>query len=161
MEQQTECKPRANLVCKPGIILLAEDNLADQELVKRSLIDNQFLLEIYAVDDGVEAMEYLRREGKYVDPKTSPKPDILLLDINMPRMDGKEVLQEMKNDPALKTIPVIMLTTSDHEKDIIESYNLGVNAYITKPTDLPQFLQAMLSVKFFWLCVTQRPPKPE
>lgn len=161
MEWPTNCKPGTIVLCKPGTILLAEDNPADQALVKRSLINHKVHIELFIVDDGVEAMEYLRQEGKYADPQTSPKPDILLLDIKMPKMDGKEVLREVKNDPVLKTIPVIMLTTSDYEKDIIESYNLGVNAFITKPVDFNQFMQAMFSIKCFWLCVAGLPPKPE
>jgi len=142
---------------KPVVILLAEDNKADQVFVQRAFNLTEIRNNLFFVNDGVEAMEYMRREGKFNDPKYSPKPDLILLDVNMPRMNGKEVLKELKTDPDLKSVPVIMLTTSDHENDVIESYNFGVNAYITKPAGLDRFIDTIESLKNFWLQVVALP----
>ncbi|MBI4666651.1 MAG: response regulator [Nitrospinae bacterium] len=142
----------------PAVILLAEDNLADQELTRRVLDDSKIVNELFIVEDGVEALNYLRNEGKYTDKARHPLPDLILLDINMPRMDGKQTLMEIKKDPILRAIPVIMLTTSNHERDVIDSYKLGVNAYITKPVDFDQFINSIQRLKEFWLVVVTLPP---
>ncbi|MHC4269850.1 MAG: response regulator [Planctomycetota bacterium] len=142
---------------KPVVILLAEDNKADQVFVQSAFNLTEIRNNLFFVNDGVEAMEYMHREGKFNDPKYSPKPDLILLDVNMPRMNGKEVLKELKTDPDLKSVPVIMLTTSDHENDVIESYNFGVNAYITKPAGLDRFIDTIESLKNFWLQVVALP----
>ncbi len=134
-----------------AIILLAEDNKADQVFTQRAFSQTEIQCNLFIVKDGIETIEYMRRNGIFKDPKLSPKPDVLLLDINMPRMNGKEVLKELKTDPVLKTTPVIMLTTSDHENDIIESYEYCANAYITKPIGLDQFIKTIESLKRFWL----------
>jgi chemotaxis family two-component system response regulator Rcp1 len=104
--------------------------------------------------DGVEAMAFLRREGKYAD---APRPDLILLDLNMPRKDGREVLAEIKDDPDLRRIPVVILTTSTAERDIMESYNLHANCYIAKPVDLDQFLDVVKSIEDFWLTIVRLP----
>ncbi len=144
---------------RPAVILLVEDNPADQEITRRALEDAKVNNELHVVNDGVEAMEYLRREGKYSDSADSPRPDLLLLDINMPKMDGKQVLDRVKSDEKLRTIPVIMLTTSSHERDVIESYNLGVNAYIAKPVDIGQFINVLKSLEEFWFAMVVLPSK--
>lgn len=136
---------------KSGITLLAENSLTDQLLIKKVLEANKILNKLFIVENGVETLKYLRREGKYADPEISPKPDILLLNIKMPQMDGKAVLKEIRNDPALKSIPVVMMTMSHYEKDIIESCNLGVRAFITKPDSCDQFINAIHRLEHFWL----------
>ena len=146
---------------KPVIILLAEDNPADSRLIERNLEKARVYNELYIVEDGVEAMDYLNREGKYSDPKSSPRPDIFLLDINMPKMDGKQVLEKMKSNPKLKNIPVIVLTTSNHERDIIDSYNLGVNAYLRKPLNIEEFREMIHQFENFWMMWVVLPPTQE
>ncbi len=142
---------------RPAVILLADDNKADQAFIQRVFNHTEIKNDLFFVNDGVEAMEYLRWEGKYSDSKDYPKPDMVFLDIKMPRMNGKEVLKELKTDPILKTLPVIMLSTSDHENDIIESYNFGANAYITKPVGLDMFIDTVQSIKRFWLQTASLP----
>lgn len=143
----------------PAVILLAEDNEADQELVRRSLTDSKIYCDLKIVEDGVQAMDYLLQRGEYAHPGASPRPDILLLDIAMPRMDGKQVLKAVKSDASLRAIPVVILTTSSREVDVIESYHLGVNAYITKPADAAQFMNVVKQLRDFWLMVVVLPPK--
>ena len=138
-------------------ILVAEDNHVDQHIIVQEMKENNMLNEIFIVDDGVEAMEFLQRVGKYADPEISPKPDIVLLDIKMPRMDGKEVLQQIKREPLLKSIPIIIVTTSDYEKHIIESYKLDVKGYISKPFAFNQFMDAVIDLKCFGLCLVKLP----
>ncbi|GMT41945.1 MAG: two-component system response regulator [bacterium] len=144
---------------KPAVILLAEDNPADQEITRRALEDAKVKNDLHVVGDGVEAMEYLRRQGKYSDSASSPRPDLLLLDINMPKMDGKQVLEKIKGDEELRTIPVVMLTTSSHERDVIKSYHLGVNAYILKPVDIGQFVAVLKNLEEFWFMMVVLPSK--
>ncbi len=142
-----------------AVVLLVEDNLADQQLTIRAFKKGQINTNLQIAGDGVEAMEYLKGEGKYKDRKTYPVPDLILLDINMPRKDGKQVLQEIKADEALKATPVVMLTTSDQEKDIIDSYNLGVNAYISKPVRINDFMEVVHRLEDFWFSLNTMPPK--
>ncbi len=138
-------------------ILLAEDNKADQVLTQRLFAQAEINCKLFFANDGIETLDYLRRKGKFNDPKDSPKPDMVLLDIKMPKMNGKEVLKELKSDPALKSIPVIMLTTSNYEDDITESYQFGVNAYITKPVGIDKYINTLNSLKCFWLQVATLP----
>ncbi len=133
------------------VILVAEDNKADQVFIQRVFIKTGIHCRMFLVNDGIEAMEFLRREGNYKDTKDSPTPDLVLLDVKMPRKNGIEVLRELKGDPVLKSIPVIMLTTSNLENDIKESYNLGTNAFITKPIGFDKFVDVIESLKSFWL----------
>ncbi len=133
------------------VILIAEDNKADQVFIQRVFNQTGIHCRIFIVNDGIEAMEFLRREGKYKDANGSPKPDLVLLDVKMPRRRGIEVLKELKGDPALKSLPVIMLTTSNLESDITESYNFGTNAFITKPVGFDRFIDMIESLKRFWL----------
>lgn len=142
---------------KPAIILLVEDNPADQEITRRALENAKVHNELYIANDGVEALHYLRRQGKFADINESPRPDIILLDIDMPRMDGKQLLQVIKTDNDFKAIPVVMLTTSDHERDILETYHLGANAYITKPMELEKFIGVIKDFENFWLVLVNLP----
>lgn len=139
---------------KPIEILLVEDNPGDVRLTidafKEGKVSNNFSV----VEDGIEAMAYLRKEGKYTNAK---RPDIILLDLNLPRKDGREVLVEVKNDEKLKRIPIVVLTTSKADEDIIKSYNYHANCYISKPVDLNEFLRVVKIIEDFWLSVVKLP----
>ena len=135
-------------------ILLVEDNEGDARLAKEAFKESKILNRVSHVLDGVEAMAFLRKEGKYADV---PRPHLILLDLNLPRKDGREVLSEIKSDECLKRIPVVVLTTSNDERDIFKTYDLHVNCYITKPIDFEQFLQVVRSIKDFWLTIVQLP----
>ena len=137
-------------------ILMVEDNPADVRLTIEAFKDAKMLNRMNVVEDGEAAMAWLRREGKYAD---APRPDLILLDLNLPKKDGREVLAEIKADPDLKRIPVVVLTTSEDQKDILKAYDLHVNAYITKPVDLDQFIKIVEAVENFWLSVVKLPPK--
>ncbi len=139
---------------KPIDILLAEDNEGDARLAKEAMRDSKVINTIHHVPDGVEAMAFLRKEGKYAD---APRPDLILLDLNLPRKDGREVLADIKEDEDLKRIPVVILTVSNDEADILRSYNLHANCYITKPIDLAQFLNVVRSIEDFWLTIVKLP----
>ena len=141
---------------EPVEILLAEDNPGDVRLTEKALEQGKIVNNLHVVEDGVEAMKYLRQEGEYED---SPRPDLMLLDLNMPRMDGQEVLEEMSEDPILRRIPVVVLTSSEAEEDIVQSYELNANAYLTKPVDFEGFMDVIGSVEEFWLAVVKLPPE--
>jgi len=142
-------------VGKPIEILLVEDNAADVRLTREAFDDAKVLNNLNVVGDGVEAMAYMRREGKYAD---ATRPDLVLLDLNMPRKDGREVLAEVKADPDLMRIPVVILTVSKAEEDVLKSYNLHANCYISKPVNLAQFLKVVESIENFWLTIVELPP---
>lgn len=135
-------------------ILLVEDNPGDVDLVRVAIEDNKVCNELYVATDGVEALAFLHREGKYAD---APRPDLILLDLNLPRKDGREVLAEIKADEQLKRIPVVVLTTSKQEEDILKAYNLNANCYVTKPLDLDQFLHVVKSIDSFWFGIVALP----
>jgi len=137
-------------------ILLVEDNLGDARLAKEALADSKFQNNLNIVYDGVEAMDYLQKNGKYSNAVT---PDLILLDLNLPRKDGREVLAEIKNDDKLKIIPVVILTTSSAEEDILRTYNLHANCFITKPIDLNQFIKVVKSIEDFWISIVKLPSK--
>ncbi len=137
-------------------ILLVEDNLGDVRLTKEALKDAKVLNEVYVVQDGVEAMRFLRRQGSF---SKMPMPDLILLDLNLPKKDGREVLAEIKQDPKLKHIPVVILTTSKADEDIMKTYNLHANAYITKPVDLNRFVEIIHALEEFWFSIVKLPPK--
>ena len=139
----------------PIEILLVEDNPGDIRLTQEALKEGKVYSNLHTVKDGVEAMEYLRREGKYKDV---PRPDIILLDLNLPRKDGREVLEEIKSDEKLKRIPVVVLTTSKAEEDVLRTYNLHANCYVTKPVDLEKFMVVVKTIDSFWLTVVTLPP---
>ena len=136
-------------------ILLVEDNAGDVRLTKEALKEGRVLNHLNAVEDGVEALAYLRKEGVYAD---RPRPDLILLDLNLPRKDGREVLAEIKQDPTLRRIPVVILTTSSAEEDILRSYGLYANCYITKPVGLDEFISVIKSIQDFWFTVVVLPP---
>lgn len=137
-------------------LLLVEDNPGDVRLTKEAFREEGKLTNIlHVVVDGIEAMAFLHQEGEYAD---KPRPDLILLDLNLPRMDGREVLAEIKSDPNLKRIPVIILTTSSAEQDIQASYDLHANSYMTKPVDFDQFIAAVKTVRDYWLSVVKLPP---
>jgi CheY-like chemotaxis protein len=142
---------------KPIDILLVEDNEGDARLAKEAMRDSKVSNTIHHVPDGVEAMAFLRKEGKYA---AAPRPDLILLDLNLPRKDGREVLADIKEDEDLKRIPVVILTVSNDEADILRSYNLHANCYITKPIDLAQFLNVVRSIEDFWLTIVKLPNGP-
>jgi chemotaxis family two-component system response regulator Rcp1 len=137
-------------------ILLVEDNPGDVRLTREALKDAKVLNEVYVAQDGVEAMQFLHREGKF---SNAPTPDMILLDLNLPRKDGREVLAEIKQDSKLKRIPVVVLTTSKADEDIIRTYNLHANAYITKPVDLNRFIEIIHTLEEFWFSIVKLPPK--
>jgi len=139
-------------------ILLAEDNPKDVELTLEALSEHNLANEVMVVKDGVEAMEYLRREGKF-KLRSPGLPAVLLLDIKMPRMDGLEVLSAVRGDPSLKLLPVVILSSSREEQDLIRSYELGVNAYVVKPVDFSEFLQAIKLLGVFWAIINEKPPE--
>lgn len=137
-------------------ILMVEDNPADVRLTVEAFKDAKVLNHLNVVHDGEAAMEYLRRVGKYAG---ATRPDLILLDLNLPKMDGREVLEEIKKDQDLKRIPVVVLTTSDDERDILKAYDLHVNAYVTKPVALDQFVRIVEAVDDFWFSVVKLPPR--
>jgi len=139
---------------KPVDILLVEDNEGDARLAKEAMRDSKISNTIHHVSDGVEAMAFLRKEGKYAD---TPRPDLILLDLNLPRKDGREVLADIKEDEDLKRIPVVILTVSNDEADVLRTYNLHANCYITKPIDLGQFIKVVRSIEDFWLTIVKLP----
>lgn len=139
---------------KHKTIFLVEDNKADVRLIQEALKNSVVPHEVVTVRDGVDAMAFLRREGEYAD---APRPDLILLDLNLPRKDGREVLAEIKADPALKRIPVVVLTTSRNEDDIFYSYDLHVNCYITKSRNLSQLFQIVKGIEDFWLSLVTLP----
>jgi len=144
-----------NLI-KPIEILLVEDNPADARLTLETLKEEKLNNKLNVVKDGVEALAYLRQEGEFTN---AVRPDLILLDLNLPRKDGREVLSEIKNNPKLKTIPIVVLTVSEAEKDIFAAYNLHANCYISKPLDLYQFSKVVRAIQDFWLTIVKLPPQ--
>jgi two-component system, chemotaxis family, response regulator Rcp1 len=137
-------------------ILLVEDNPGDADLAREALQTSKVCNTLHVVGDGEAAMAFLRRQGKYA---SAPRPDLVLLDLNLPKKDGREVLAEIKVDDDLKRIPVVILTTSKAEEDILKTYNLHANCYITKPIDLEQFTKVVQSIEEFWFTIVRLPPK--
>jgi chemotaxis family two-component system response regulator Rcp1 len=141
---------------RPIEILLVEDSPSDAALTVEALQAGKMANNFNRVADGVEAMAYLRRQGSYAE---AVRPDLIMLDLNLPRKDGREVLRELKSDSSLKLIPIIVLTTSRADKDILQSYELNANCYITKPVDFEQFIEVVKSIENFWLSVVTLPRK--
>jgi CheY-like chemotaxis protein len=138
-------------------ILLAEDDPDDRLLTRRALEKSRIANTIATVEDGEELMDYLRHEGEYSNPEDAPRPGLILLDLNMPRMDGREALKKIKSDPELRRIPVIVLTTSEAEQDILQSYDLGVNAFVTKPVTFDGLADAVQALGDFWFEIVKLP----
>ena len=135
-------------------ILLVEDSPSDADLTEEALSDGKVLNHLHWVEDGVEALAFLRRQGKY---SKAPRPDLILLDLNLPKKDGRDVLAQIKADPSLKLIPVVILTTSAAERDILRTYELNANCYVTKPIDLEQFISVVKLIEEFWLALVKLP----
>ncbi|HEX8237552.1 MAG TPA: response regulator [Abditibacteriaceae bacterium] len=142
---------------KPITILLADDSEDDRLLTQMALDESLVVNELRTVEDGEELMEYLRRSGRYADPETSPRPGLILLDLNMPRKDGREALQEIKADPLLRRIPIVALTTSEDQEDIIRSYDLGVSSFITKPISFNSLVEVMKGFGKYWIEIVSIP----
>ena len=142
---------------EPLCILLADDDPDDRMLTQRALKASRLANRLEMVEDGEELMQYLRRQGEYADPAVSPRPGIILLDLNMPRKDGREALKEIKSDPSLRRIPVVILTTSEAEQDILRSYDLGVNAFVTKPVTFDGLASAISRLGEFWFEIVKLP----
>jgi CheY-like chemotaxis protein len=149
--------PTTTIKGEPLLILLVEDNEDHAELIKRSLAQNRVANRIYWVGDGEKALHYLFREGEYKDPKNSPRPNLILLDLRLPRVDGLEVLGRIKGTSDLQRIPVVILTSSSAENDIVKSYDAHANSYIVKPVDFVKFTQLMDDLGFYWLGWNERP----
>ena len=135
-------------------ILLVEDNPADVRLTKEAFKESKIYEDLYVVKDGVEAIAFLRQQGEYKDV---PRPDLILLDLNLPKKDGREVLEDIKKDPILRRIPVVILTTSKAHEDIIRTYDLHANCYVTKPVDLDEFIKVARTIEDFWLTIVKLP----
>jgi chemotaxis family two-component system response regulator Rcp1 len=137
-------------------ILLVEDNAGDVRLAREGLRECKLLNNLSVAEDGVKALAFLRREGEYA---RAPRPDLIMLDLNLPRKDGREVLKEIKEDEQLKSIPVVILTTSKAEEDIVKSYSLHANCYVTKPLAIEQFINVVQAIESFWFTIVKLPPR--
>jgi CheY-like chemotaxis protein len=147
---------------KPITILLADDDEEDRELARDALQDSRLANEMQFAVDGQDLMDYLRRQGKYADPSVhAPRPGIILLDLNMPKKDGREALAEIKADPDLRQIPVVVLTTSKDEEDVLRSYDLGVNSFITKPVTFSGLVEVMRTWTRYWFEIVDLPEGPD
>lgn len=142
-------------------ILLAEDDPDDRLLTRRALEKSQLANTVDTVEDGEELMQYLRREGEYAEADAAPRPGLILLDLNMPRMDGREALKKIKSDSELRRIPVIVLTTSEAEQDILQTYDLGVNAFVTKPVTFDDLANTLQALGEFWFEIVKLPNERE
>jgi two-component system response regulator len=143
---------------KPVVILMAEDDPDDRFLSNEALNEARLANDLRFVEDGEELIDYLRQRGKYGNPAESPRPGLILLDLNMPKKDGREALAEIKAEPDLRSIPVVVLTTSKAEEDILRSYELGVSGYITKPVTLTGLIQIMKTIGKYWFEIVELPP---
>jgi CheY-like chemotaxis protein len=141
---------------RPVEILLVEDNAGDVRLAREGLRECKLLNNLSVAEDGVQALAILRKEGKYAN---MPRPDLIMLDLNLPKKDGREVLKEIKEDESLKCIPVVILTTSKAEEDIVKSYSLHANCYVTKPLAIEQFINVVQAIESFWFTIVKLPPR--
>jgi CheY-like chemotaxis protein len=142
---------------KPITILMADDDADDRVLTKEALEDARLINDLRFVENGEELLEYLRRQGQYAPPADAPSPGLILLDLNMPRKDGRTVLKEMKEDPALRSIPVVVLTSSKADEDIYKSYDLGVNSYIVKPVTFEALVDILQTLEKYWFQIVEQP----
>ena len=142
-------------------ILMAEDDPEDQMLTREGFEESRLANDLYFVEDGEELLDYLHRRGKFSDPQQSPRPGLILLDLNMPRKDGREALKEIKADPDLRSIPIVVLTTSKAEEDIVRSYDLGANSYITKPVTFEGLVAVLKTLGRYWFEIVELPPERE
>ncbi|MBU1194050.1 MAG: response regulator [Proteobacteria bacterium] len=142
----------------PAQVLLVEDNIDDVELTLEALKDSKVRMDVHVVSDGIAAMKFLRRQGEYAN---KPRPDLILLDLNLPLMDGREVLKTVRNDPDLTDLPVVVLTTSQSEEDVCKAYKLHANCYISKPVDFKQFSEIVKQIEGFWFQLVKLPRRSE
>jgi CheY-like chemotaxis protein len=142
---------------KPITILMADDDADDRDMARDAFAESHLANDLRFVENGVELIDYLKRRGKYADPAASPRPGVILLDLNMPKKDGREALAEIKADPALQNIPIIVLTTSKQEEDILRSYRLHANSYITKPVTFEALVQVVAALGKYWLEIVELP----
>lgn len=145
----------------PITILMADDDADDRQLTREALEDARLINDIRFVENGEELLDYLHRRGKYAAPADAPRPGLILLDLNMPRKDGRVVLKEIKQDPELRTIPVVVLTTSKSDEDIYRSYDLGVNSYIVKPVTFEALVDILQTLEKYWFQIVELPHPPE
>lgn len=145
----------------PITILMADDDADDRRLTQEALEEGRLINEVRFVDNGEELMDYLRRQGKFAPPADTPRPGLILLDLNMPRKDGRTVLKEIKSDPELRQIPVVVLTTSKADEDVYKSYDLGVNSYIVKPVTFEALVDILQTLEKYWFEIVELPPVKE
>lgn len=141
------------------VLLIADDDVDDRDMIKDAFSENRLLNELKFVSDGEELMDYLLRQGRYESPEQSPRPGLILLDLNMPKKDGREALREIKNHPELKSIPIVVLTTSKAEEDIFRTYDLGVNSFITKPVKFDALVEVTKDIGRYWFQIVELPPQ--
>lgn len=144
---------------KPITLLMADDDPDDRMLTKEAMQEALVINDLRFVEDGEELMDYLHRQGQYADPDSSPRPGLILLDLNMPKKDGREALKEIKADPELRRIPIVVLTTSKAEEDVWRTYEMGVSSYITKPVTFEGLIDVMKTLKKYWLEIVELPPE--
>jgi len=142
---------------RPIVILLADDDAEDRQLTREALAENRLLNELHEVADGEALMDYLFHRGEYSNVRTSPRPGLILLDLSMPKMDGREALAQIKGDPQLRQIPVIVMTTSSAEEDVCRSYDLGASSYITKPVSFARLVEVMRAIERYWFEIVELP----
>jgi CheY-like chemotaxis protein len=145
---------------KPITILMADDDPDDRLLTQDALQEARLINEIRFVENGEELMDYLKRRGKFAPPADTPRPGLVLLDLNMPKKDGRTVLQELKSDPELRTLPVVVLTTSKDDEDVYRSYDLGVNSYVVKPVTFEALVDTLQTLEKYWFEIVELPPQP-
>lgn len=145
---------------KPITILIADDDEEDRMLASDALRESRVVNDLRFVEDGEQLFDYLRRTGKYADPDSAPYPGLILLDLNMPRKDGREALQELKADPVLKRIPVVVMTTSNLDEDILRTYDMGANSFITKPVQFQSLVDIMREIGRYWIEIVELPGEP-
>ncbi len=144
---------------KPITILMADDDGDDRRLTREALLEGKVANDLRFVENGEELLEYLRHQGKYAPPTEAPRPGLILLDLNMPRKDGRTVLKEIKSDPELRQIPVVVLTTSKADEDVFKSYDLGVNSYIVKPVTFEALVDILQTLEKYWFEIVELPPE--
>jgi CheY-like chemotaxis protein len=145
----------------PITILMADDDSDDRRLTQEALSEGRLMNPMVFVENGEELMDYLRHQGKFAPPNAPPRPGLILLDLNMPRKDGRSVLKDLKNDPELRTIPVVVLTTSKADEDVFKSYDLGVNSYIVKPVTFEALVDILQTLEKYWFQIVQLPPSKD
>ena len=145
---------------RPITILMAEDDPDDRLLTQEALDESRLVNDLHFVEDGLELLDYLHQRGAYADPQSAPRPGLILLDLNMPRMDGREALAEIKSDPDLRRIPIVVLTTSKAEEDILKTYNLGVGGFVTKPVSFEGLVEVIKAIGKYWFQIVELPPSP-